>query len=90
MECVPRYFESGEIDKFTYLITEYVDEPFSQFFNMLDFPQRMTVYAQILGYVESIHATGIAHREIKPENFKVKDGYLYLTNFISAQSFLND
>lgn len=45
MECVPRYFESGKIDKFTYLITEYVDESFSQFFNMLDFPQRMTVYA---------------------------------------------
>ncbi len=44
----------------------------------------------MLNYLESIHSMGILHRDIRPDNFKVKEGYLYLVNYQHSKSFLND
>ncbi len=41
----------------------------------------------MLECVREFHKSGMAHRDIKPDNFRVKDGNVFLIDFGNAFAF---
>jgi serine/threonine protein kinase len=57
---------------------------------LLKSEQRRTVYSQMVSYIESIHALGYLHANVKPQQFKVKEGNLYLLDFGQARPYMKE
>ena len=48
------------------------------------------VAVQKLDVIERFHNLGFLHRDIKPSNFRVKDGEVYLVDFGTYKSYLDE
>jgi serine/threonine protein kinase len=44
----------------------------------------------MLEAVKEVHSTGRIHRDIKPDNFLVHQGRVYITDFGTIAKFLDD
>jgi serine/threonine protein kinase len=49
-----------------------------------------TVAVKMLEVIEAFHKFGYLHRDIKPSNFRVKDNEVYLIDFGTVKSYLDD
>lgn len=81
------YFEENNT---AYIIMEYVDAILLQDYlerkGRLDVEQALEIMDSILGALKKIHARGILHRDLSPDNiFLLKDGSVKLFDFGSAR-----
>ena len=44
----------------------------------------------MLDSVIELHKTGFLHRDIRPENFRVHDGQLFIINFANSREYMRE
>jgi pSer/pThr/pTyr-binding forkhead associated (FHA) protein len=95
---VVRVRDSGEIDGMLYMAMDYVDGEDLRSLTVdgpLEVDRAVSILGQIAGALDTVHATGVRHRDVKPGNVIVgrdPDGYerSYLTDFGMSRNPLQD
>src|SRR6185437_5818906 len=68
-------FEFGEVDRLTYLATEFIDGQTLRDYlrgNRLKLAEILDIAIQILAALDAAHEARIVHRDIKPENVMIR------------------
>jgi serine/threonine protein kinase len=95
---VPRYYEHGLVRSdrdsnitFNYLIMDYLDLSLEEFLEVNHYQEHSfgQISKMMLKCMESLHRVGYIHRDVKPDNFRVKDGKAYLVDFGQSREFRN-
>ncbi|HET6372388.1 MAG TPA: protein kinase [Candidatus Polarisedimenticolia bacterium] len=75
---VVKVFDLGTWREYKYITMEYIDglnlEQWVRLRSELDLPAAVRLVADIARGIESAHAMGVIHRDIKPQNILLKDG----------------
>lgn len=87
-------YDFGEQDGFLYIVMQFVDgEDLKQYIarhGALDPTRARQLTTQILAGLAAIHAAGIIHRDIKPQNVLIgRDGIARVTDFGVAQAAID-
>ena len=96
----PRPIEDGistpnlKGDQFSYLIMEYIDESLIKYIRNNQTPMNfdqifIDVCVKMLNCLHSLHNKYYIHRDVKPENFRVKDNQVYIIDFATANKFID-
>lgn len=78
---IPKYIDHGFFEvketgaKYNYLMMDYISESINEYLKKpekerLSFPK---ICIQMLVCLRNIHKAGYLHRDVKPENFRIKD-----------------
>jgi serine/threonine protein kinase len=89
---IPSIYWFGEIDDFMGLIMSYYDCSLFEYLNIKSINQSKLNYIMVksIQILESIHCNFVIHRDIKPQNFMIKNGELFLIDFGLATFWVND
>lgn len=89
---IPSVYWFGEIDDFMGLIMSYYDCSLFEYLNIKSINQSKLNYIMVksIQILESIHCNFVIHRDIKPQNFMIKNGELFLIDFGLATFWVND
>ncbi len=93
-EVIVKSLESGQQDKFFYLVQEYIDgqnleEELAQRGKFTE-EEVLEVLREILKVLKFVHNKGIIHRDIKPSNImRARHGKLYLLDFGAVKQVTN-
>ncbi len=88
--ALPRLYADGTGGALPYVLSEYVDGPALDELRTFGwFPRRAVAHlgAQLLGALVPLHARGLAHLDVKPENILVRDRRPVLVDLGSARTF---
>lgn len=91
-EGVPRVFEVGETEEFTFMVLELLGPSLSKIQKQqggkFQLDSVIPILIQALHRLEFIHSFGIAHRDLKPQQFLVgSNNLLYLVDYGLARKF---
>jgi serine/threonine protein kinase len=95
-EGIPKVFEVGETEEFSYMIMELLGPSLSKIQKQqggkLSVDTVVPIILQALYRLEFIHSFGIVHRDLKPQQFLVGTGnnILYLVDYGLARKFMID
>jgi serine/threonine protein kinase len=95
-EGIPKVFEVGETEEFSYMIMELLGPSLSKIQKQqggkLGIDHVVPILLQALYRLEFIHSFGIVHRDLKPQQFLVGNGnnVLYLVDYGLARRFMID
>ena len=95
-EGIPKVFEVGETEEFSYMIMELLGPSLSkvqkQQGGKLGVDHVIPILLQALYRLEFIHSFGIVHRDLKPQQFLIGNGnnVLYLVDYGLARRFSTD
>lgn len=89
---IPSVYWFGEIDDSMGLIMSYYDCSLFEYLNIKSINQSKLNYIMVksIQILESIHSNFVIHRDIKPQNFMIKNGELFLIDFGLATFWVND
>jgi len=89
---IPSIYWFGEIDDFMGLIMSYYDCSLFEYLNIKTINESKLNYIMVksIQILESIHCNFVIHRDIKPQNFMIKNGELFLIDFGLATFWVND
>ncbi len=91
---LPRVFDAGQTHDFSYLVMQHVGEPLDAMQERMGgkIPEKAAyvVGCQAIQRLKDVHAKGLVHRDVKPQNFCVLDGTVYLCDFGLAKSYIDD
>lgn len=89
---IPSVYWFGEIDDYMGLIMSYYDCSLFEYLNIKTINQSRLNYIMVkcIHILESIHCNFVIHRDIKPQNFMIKNGELFLIDFGLATFWVND
>jgi serine/threonine protein kinase len=89
---IPSIYWFGEIDDFMGLIMSYYDCSLFDYLNIKTINESKLNYIMVksIQILESIHCNFVIHRDIKPQNFMIKNGELFLIDFGLATFWVND
>ena len=87
----PRYIDHGlttdpndNKKSSNFLIMEYLDQSLNEYVKNLREAKKLNlgqISKQILNCVKNIHAVGFISKDIKPDNFRVKNNQVYIIDF---------
>ncbi len=91
---IPKYYMHSFHRGRRFFVMTYLPESLNDLINSKG-PERKDsmisdVAVKMLDAVEQLHNLGYLHRDIKPSNFRVKDGEVFITDFGTVQSYLDD
>ena len=82
-------YEMGELDGYPYLVLEYLyGHPLRQHLDMRSLPmaEALGMLEQLASAIDTVHAQGILHRDIRPSNVTIlHDGTVKLVDFGQAR-----
>lgn len=89
---IPSVYWFGQIDDSMGLIMSYYDCSLFEYLNIKTINESKLNYIIVksIQILESIHCNFVIHRDIKPQNFMVKNGELFLIDFGLAMFWVND
>lgn len=96
---VPKYYDHGLVNsdkdnniQYNFLTMEYLDQSLDEYLssnadnrNALSFGQ-ISVLA--LKALKSLHQRGFIHKDVKPDNFRIKDNEVYLIDFGLSREYM--
>lgn len=89
---LPRIFEHGRTPDFTYLVMEHIGEPLDKLQQRhggtLTLEVACVIGCQAVQRLKDVHAKGLVHRDIKPGNFTLRNGTVFLCDFGLAKSYV--
>lgn len=95
-EGIPKVYEVGETEEFSYMIMELLGPSLSKIQKQqggkLSVDTVVPIILQALHRLEFIHSFGIVHRDLKPQQFLIGNGnnVLYLVDYGLARRFMVD
>jgi serine/threonine protein kinase len=89
---IPCVFWFGEIGDSMGLIMTYYEGSLNDYINTKDITEnkRNAIMIQCIRILESVHTNFVIHRDIKPQNFMLKNGELYLIDFGLATFYVDE
>ncbi|CDW91691.1 ck1 family protein kinase [Stylonychia lemnae] len=84
----PKFFESGFIKPFNYIVMEYLDEQIK--LDIRNSSEIKELTKQCFQAIRAFHSIGYIHRDVRLENFLQQNGQLYLIDFGSASEYMID
>ena len=94
LQCrnIPSVYWFGAVNNYMGLVIPFYDCSLLQYREMKSISESKlhSIMVQCISILESIHNNMVIHRDIKPQNFMVKDGELFLIDFGLATFYLNE
>ena len=89
---IPTIFWFGIVNNFSTLVMTYYDCSLKEFIidNECDTTILNNIMMKCINIMKSIHNNFVIHRDIKPQNFMIKSGEVFLIDFGLAYFFIND
>tara|TARA_B110000879_G_scaffold58060_1_gene81654 strand:- start:1203 stop:2060 length:858 start_codon:yes stop_codon:yes gene_type:complete len=89
---IPSVYWFGEIGDSMGLIMTYYDCSLFEYLNIKTISESKLNYIMVkcIHILESIHSIFVIHRDIKPHNFMIKNGEIFLIDFGLATFWVND
>jgi casein kinase 1, delta len=93
MTLLPKFIKDGYFGDCPYIMSEYAEYSIEEYIKIEDFPGKLSlqlVYKQMIDAVEQMHTAGFFHKDIKPDNFRIKDNRVVLIDFGIALNLYRD
>ena len=93
MTLLPKYIKDGFFDDCPYIMSEYAEYSIEEYLKLEEFPGKLSprlVFKQMIDAVEQMHFAGFFHKDIKPDNFRIKDNRVILIDFGIAMNLYRD
>ena len=89
---IPSVYWFGTVNNYMGLVIPFYDCSLLQYREMKSISESKlhSIMVKCISILESIHNNMVIHRDIKPQNFMVKDGELFLIDFGLATFYLNE
>ena len=89
---IPLVYWYGVINNYKTLIIPYYNCSLYEYIKIkqISISQINNIMIQMIHILESIHKYGVIHRDIKPHNFMVKSGEIYLIDFGLSTFYIDD
>ena len=101
LHTVPRVFYFGETIRFNYMVFELLGQSIDKYYldscrnvyksNLTATPILKWIGTQMLQCIQSVHESGILHRDIKPQNFllSIDRSQIYIVDFGLSTSYID-
>ena len=86
---IPQFRSYGKEGLYTYLIIDLLDSSLRNNKQYMFSPKIKIIGDQLVDCIKSIHDSGIIHRDIKPDNFMLKNDKLFVIDFGLACVYSN-
>ena len=93
MTLLPKFIKDGYFADSPYIMSEYAEYSIEEYMKLEGFHEKLNVkliYKQMIDAVEQMHAAGFFHKDIKPDNFRIKDNRVILIDFGIALNLYKD
>lgn len=93
---IPRLLSFGKEGLFNYLVIDLLDESLEELRNIcggkMSLKCVLNIGLQLLTRIETVHAAGLIHRDIKPDNFLIdrKSNTIYIIDFGLTKRYLDN
>jgi serine/threonine protein kinase len=89
---IPSIYWFGSVNNYMGLVIPFYECSLLQYREMKSISESKlhSIMIKCISILESIHNNMVIHRDIKPQNFMVKDGELFLIDFGLATFYLNE
>ena len=90
---IPKIYWYGLYDKYTCLVMTYFSHSLQDFYERkgtIENNKMNILISQCIEILENIHKCFIVHLDIKPQNFMIKEGEVYLIDFGFAKVFIDE
>lgn len=90
---IPRIYWFGQHLEYTCLVMSHFSCSLHEYIirkGVLEQNKLSSMMIKCIDVIESIHKNHILHRDIKPQNFMIKDGELYMIDFGLSNIFMDD
>ena len=93
---MPKYVDHGlkEVKEkgisYNFVMMEYIDMSIQEYLDSQTIENKLSmsqIYLQMLVCIEELHYYGYLHRDIKPDNFRIKNHQVYLIDFGLSRQF---
>ena len=84
MTSLTKFIKDGYFGGCPYIMSEYAEYSLEEYIKLKEFPGKTPfsmICVQMIEAVEQMHNAGFIHKDIKPDNFRIKDNKVVLIDF---------
>ena len=89
-DFVPKIKWFGKDETNYFMVMEYLNNPLPSLKNNFSHDSYFNIIKQLFLILESIHNKGLVHRDIKPDNFLMREDKIIIIDFGFCKSYLKD
>jgi serine/threonine protein kinase len=84
MTLLPKFIKDGYFGDCPYIVSEYIEHSIEEYIKLNEYPGKTPfsmICVQMIEAVEQMHNAGFIHKDIKPDNFRIRDNKVVLIDF---------